>query len=154
MSEVKYSPKDIASILRVCNSGSRSCAGCKLDEDKCCDNVNIELQTADAIEELLERRQMDADLMQEQKERIVELEEQVRWIPVWEKLPELIPCNAGDGHGYSEAVQICTDGKKILTAVYCDLGWIFDAGFWDACAETVTHWRPVVGDLPWAEEGA
>ena len=157
MSERKFSPEDVLKILRVCNDRTRPvedrCAECPDEFPRCCDHTNG-LMAADTIEELLERRQMDADVMQEQKERIVELEDQLRWIPVTERLPELIPCNAGDGHGYSEAVQICTDGKKVLTAVYSDLGWIFDGGFWAAWDETVTHWRPVVGNLPWAVEGA
>ena len=136
MSEKKFSPEDVLKILRACNShgltAQKRCAACPASGGGCADFGNEEI-AADAIEELLA---------------------QVRWIPVGEKLPELIPCNAGDGHGYSEAVQICTDGKKVLTAVYSDLGWIFDGGFWDAWDETVTHWRPVVGNLPWAEEGA
>lgn len=150
MSEKKFSPEDVLKILRACNTPGIGCRNCPAD---LCGDFNGELLAADTIEELLERRQMDADLMQEQKERIVEVENQLQWIPVGEKLPDLIPCNAGNGHGYSEAVQICTDGKKVLTAIYSDLGWIFDRGFWEAWDETVTHWRPVVGNLPWAEEG-
>ena len=130
MSEKKFSPEDALKLLRAC-TGARGCDGCPPDGLDC-GNYNNEVIAAEAIEELLA---------------------QVRWIPVTERLPELIPCNAGDGHGYSESVQICTDGKKVLTAIYSDLGWIFDGGFWEAWDETVTHWRPVVGNLPWAEEG-
>lgn len=135
MSEKKFSPEDVLKILRACTALGKSikerCCICPANNAGCSDFSN-EVVAADAIEELLA---------------------QVRWIPVGEKLPELIPCNAGDGHGYSEAVQICTDGKKVLTAVYSDLGWIFDGGFWAAWDETVTHWRPVVGNLPWSGEG-
>lgn len=134
MSKNKFSPEDVLKILRACNANkpiSERCPGCPAYFGGCSDFDN-ETLAADTIEEMLA---------------------QVRWIPVGERLPDLIPCNAGDGHGYSEAVQICTDGKKVLTAVYSDLGWIFDGGFWGAWDETVTHWRPVVGNLPWAEEG-
>ena len=135
MSERKFSPEDVLKILRVCNDRTRPvearCAECPDEFPRCCDHTNG-LMAADVIEELLA---------------------QVRWIPVGERLPELIPCSAGPGHGYSEAVQICTDGKKVLTAVYSHEGWIFDEGFWEAWDESVTHWRPVVGNLPWAVEG-
>lgn len=135
MSKKKYSPEDVLRILRACNNhGSTAqerCAKCPAKDTGCTDFGNEEI-AVDAIEELLE---------------------QVRWIPVGERLPDMIPCNAGNGHGYSEAVQICTDGKKVLTAVYSHEGWIFDEGFWEAWDETVTHWRPVVGNLPWAGEG-
>lgn len=135
MREKKFSPEDVVKILRVCNDRTRPvedrCAECPDEFPRCCDHTNG-LMAADTIEELLA---------------------QLRWIPVGERLPELIPCSAGPGHGYSEAVQICTDGKKVLTAVYSYEGWIFDEGFWEAWDESVTHWRPVVGNLPWAGEG-
>lgn len=131
----RLNPEDVVKSLRACTNTRKSlaarCNGCPY-ADLECTGFSIKVVAADTIEELLA---------------------QVRWIPVGEKLPELIPCNAVDGHGYSEAVQICTDGKKVLTAVYSDLGWIFDEGFWNAWDETVTHWRPVVGNLPWAGEG-
>lgn len=132
MSKRKFRPEEVVEILRHCASPALQCDGCQAISDKgCCAAPNFN-GLADIIEELLE---------------------QVRWIPVGERLPELIPCNAGPGHGYSEAVQICTDGKKVLTAVYSHEGWIFDEGFWEAWDESVTHWRPVVGNLPWAREG-
>lgn len=135
MSKKKFSPEEVVKILRACNAyghtNQERCAVCPANGTGCTGFSNERI-AVDAIEELLA---------------------QVRWIPVGERPPDLIPCNAGDGHGYSEAVQICTDGKKVLTAVYSDLGWIFDGGFWNARDESVTHWRPVVGNLPWAEEG-
>lgn len=132
MSEKKYSPEDVAKILRACNTPGSDCRDCPADH---CSEFNSSLLAADAIEELLAK-----------------LEAQ-RWVPVGERLPALVPCGAAPGHGYSEAVQICTDGKKVLTAVYSHEGWIFARGFWEAWDEEVTHWRPVVGDLPWAGEG-
>lgn len=123
MSERKYSPKDIASILRVCNSGSMSCAGCKLNEDESCDNVNIELQAADAIEELLA---------------------QVRWIPVPERLPDL-----DDGavliDGEMAAVQVLAviAGAEKSTVLYFDGEEFFDYTGDEIIPYRVTHWRPM-----------
>lgn len=142
MSEKKFSPEDVLKILRACNShgmtAQERCAACPASGGGCTDFGNEEI-AADAIEELLTE--------------VKELRERLRWRSVEEELPELIPCNAGDGHGYSEAVQICTNGKKVLTAVYSHEGWIFARGFWEAWDEEITHWRPVVGNLPWAKEG-
>ncbi len=128
----KYSPEEVLKILRVCNTHPVDCAECPACDDGC-DKFDTELLAADTIEELLA---------------------QVRWIPVEERLPELVPVTQISGHGYSEAVQICTSGKKIMAAVYSDAGWIFPETFWQAEGENVTHWRPVVGNLPWAKEGA
>lgn len=89
MSVKKFSPEDVLKILRVCNADG-DCAGCPLRGTPCGD-FNNEVTAADTIEELLERRQMDADVMQEQKARITELEEALtdrRWIPMTERLPD------------------------------------------------------------------
>lgn len=123
MSERKYSPKDIASILRVCYSGSMSCAGCKLNKDKSCDNVNIELQAADAIEELLA---------------------QVSWIRVGDRLPDL-----DDGavliDGEMAAVQVLAviKGAKQSTELYFDGEEFFDYTGDEIIPYRVTHWRPM-----------
>lgn len=130
MREKKYRPEDVLKILRFCATGA-SCDECPMTQHDCANTTHAQL-SAEVIEELLA---------------------QLRWVPVGERLPDLIPCSASPGHGYSEAVQICTAGKKVLTAVYSHKGWLFDKGFWDAWDETVTHWRPVVGNLPWAGEG-
>ena len=39
-----------------------------------------------------------------------------QWIPVTERLPDLIPCNAGTA--YSEAVIIWTSGRKAMIGVW------------------------------------
>lgn len=94
MSEKKFSPEDVVKILRACNNTAPTvderCAGCPDAFPQCLDR-HSDLLAADTIEELLERRQMDADVMQEQKERIAELEEALtdrRWIPMTERLPD------------------------------------------------------------------
>lgn len=69
-----------------------------------------------------------------------------RWIPVTERMPELIPC--GTGTAYSEAVNILTSGRKVLTAIWNGTDWISDAEFWEAEGEAVTHWAPVPLPLP------
>lgn len=69
-----------------------------------------------------------------------------RWIPVAEKLPDLIPCRAGTA--YSEAVNILTSGRKVLTAIWNGEDFIADAAFWDAEGEEITHWSPVHLPLP------
>ena len=65
-----------------------------------------------------------------------------RWIPVTERLPKLIPCRAGTA--YSEAVNVLTSGRKVITAIYDGTDWLGPFGFWDAEDEEITHWTPVL----------
>ena len=69
-----------------------------------------------------------------------------RWIPVEERLPDLIPCDAGTA--YSEAVNILTTRRKVLTAIWDGTDFIADAEFWEAEGEEITHWTPVLLPLP------
>ena len=73
-------------------------------------------------------------------------QEERRWIPVAERLPKLIPSCAGTA--YSEAVNVLTTGRKVLTAIYDGNDFIADAEFWDAEGEEITHWTPVLLPLP------
>ena len=73
-------------------------------------------------------------------------QENRRWIPVTEQLPKLIPCSAGTA--YSEAVNVLTSGRKVLTAIWDGTDFIADADFWDAEGEEITHWTPVLLPLP------
>lgn len=68
------------------------------------------------------------------------------WIPVTEQLPKLIPCSSGTA--YSEAVNVLTSGRKVLTAIWDGTDFIADADFWDAEDEEITHWTPVLLPLP------
>ena len=72
--------------------------------------------------------------------------EERRWIPVTERLPELIPCNAGTA--YSEAINVLTDGRKVLTAIWDGTTFLCDADYWEAWDEKITHWTPVLLPLP------
>lgn len=74
-----------------------------------------------------------------------------KWIPVAEGLPELIPCDAGTA--YSEAVNVLTSGRKVLTAIWDGTDFIADAEFWEAEGEEITHWTPVLLPLPEPPKG-
>lgn len=76
---------------------------------------------------------------------IREMPDDDRWIPVEERMPELIPCSAGTG--YSEAVIVWTSGRKAMIAVYDGTDFLCAASYWDAEGETITHWKPL-GKLP------
>ncbi|MBQ3257837.1 MAG: hypothetical protein IJA67_10565 [Oscillospiraceae bacterium] len=65
-----------------------------------------------------------------------------RWIPVTERKPKLLPCAAGTA--YSEAVNVLTSGRKVLTAIWDGTDFIADAEFWEAENEEITHWTPVL----------
>lgn len=64
-----------------------------------------------------------------------------QWIPVTERLPDLIPCNAGTA--YSEAVIVWTDGKKAMVAVWDGIDFLCAADYWEAWGENITHWMPL-----------
>lgn len=64
-----------------------------------------------------------------------------KWISVKDGLPKLIPCDAGTA--YSEAVNVLTSGRKVLTAIWDGFDWICDAEFWDAEDEEITHWTEI-----------
>ena len=74
-----------------------------------------------------------------------------KWIPVDAEKPKLIPCGAGTA--YSEAVNVLTSGRKVLTAIWNGSYWICDAEFWGAEFEEITHWTPVLLPLPEAPKG-
>lgn len=68
------------------------------------------------------------------------------WISIKDRLPELIPCNAGTA--YSEAVNVLTDGRKVMTAIWDGTTFLCDADYWEAWDEKITHWTPVLLPLP------
>ena len=64
-----------------------------------------------------------------------------QWIPVTERLPDLIPCNAGTA--YSEAVIIWTSGRKAMIGVWDGTDFLCAADYWEAYGEETTHWMPM-----------
>ena len=64
-----------------------------------------------------------------------------RWIPVSERLPDLIPCNAGTA--YSEAVIVWTTGRKAMVAVWDGIDFLCAMDYWEAWGEEITHWMPL-----------
>ena len=78
-------------------------------------------------------------------------QEERRWIPVTEELPKLIPCRAGTA--YSEAVNVLTSDRKVITAIWDGTDWIGPFRFWDAEGEEITHWTPALLPLPEPPEG-
>ena len=69
------------------------------------------------------------------------LREEQRWIPVTERMPNTIPCNAGTE--YSEAVIVWTTGNKAMIAVWDGIDLICPIDFWEAWGEEITHWMPL-----------
>lgn len=67
--------------------------------------------------------------------------EKPRWIPVAERLPGTIPCNAGTA--YSEAVIVWTSGRKAMIAVWDGIDFLCAADYWEAWGEKITHWMPL-----------
>lgn len=67
--------------------------------------------------------------------------EQTKWISVKDRLPELIPCNAGTA--YSEAVIVWTDNRKAMIAVWDGIDFLCAARYWEAEGEEITHWMPL-----------
>ena len=63
------------------------------------------------------------------------------WISVKDRLPDLIPCNAGTA--YSEAVIAWTSGRKAMIAVWDGIDWIAPFDYWEAWGEEITHWMPL-----------
>lgn len=91
-----------------------------------------------SIERYKEALSMAVAAIREQEER--------RWIPVTERMPKLIPCRAGTA--YSEAVNVLTSDRKVITAIWDGTDWIGPFRFWDAEGEEITHWTPVLLPLP------
>lgn len=114
-------------------------------------NELIEILRDESNPNVLDYIDEAADALEAQQKRIEELEQERRWIPVTERLPNLIPCDAGTA--YSEAVNVLTSGHKVLTAIWDGFEWECDAEYWDAEDEEITHWTPVLLPLPEPPKG-
>ena len=63
------------------------------------------------------------------------------WISVKDRLPDLIPCNAGTA--YSEAIIVWTSGRKAMVAVWDGIDFLCATDYWEAWGEDITHWMPL-----------
>jgi hypothetical protein len=82
-----------------------------------------------------------ADLIERLTAENAALREKQRWVPVIERMPNTIPCNAGTE--YSEAVIVWTNGNKAMIAVWDGIDFICPTDFWGAWGEEITHWMPL-----------
>ena len=134
---------EILSALRHCTSD----LGC----DTCPMRAGIEQRAFCVATLLKESKTAIIDLLagidaakrrcaQAQAERDA-LQEKQRWIPVTERMPNTIPCNAGTE--YSEAVIVWTTGNKAMIAVWDGIDFICPTDFWEAWGEEITHWMPL-----------
>lgn len=134
---------EILSALRHCTSD----LGC----DTCPMRAGIEQRAFCVATLLKESKTAITDLLagidaskrrcaQAQAERDA-LREKQRWIPVTERMPNTIPCNAGTE--YSEVVIVWTTGNKAMIAVWDGIDFICPTDFWEAWGEEITHWMPL-----------
>lgn len=159
--------KEIIRALRLCSceTSTRNCPTCPLSGNDDCvtdalreaadiierltaENVVLPDGQASAIESLrkeIEWKDMVIALAQKEQAKAEAerdaLREKQRWIPVTERMPNTIPCNAGTE--YSEAVIVWTTGNKAMIAVWDGIDFICPTDFWEAWGEEITHWMPL-----------
>lgn len=146
--------KEIIQALRLCGKIDSNCRECKLwGDDRCvehlagaaadiierltAENADLrkEIEWKDMVIALAQRKQAEAEAERDA------LWEKQRWIPVTERMPNTIPCNAGTE--YSEAVIVWTTGNKAMIAVWDGIDFICPTDFWEAWGEEITHWMPL-----------
>lgn len=133
MSKQRFTPEEIARSLRVCHGAAASCEGC------ICADGRVQRSPV----ECRELETLAADLIEEQAKRIAELEEQARWIPVSERLPDLTEAEKRRiiWDDYAAPVFIAMiKGAKVPTALYFDGEYWYDS---DGAMYAVTHWKPM-----------
>ena len=99
------------------------------------ESLRKEIEWKDMVIALAQRKQAEAEAERDA------LQEKQRWIPVTERMPNTIPCNAGTE--YSEAVIVWTTGNKAMIAVWDGIDFICPTDFWEAWGEEITHWMPL-----------
>lgn len=145
--------KEIIRALRLCSceTSTRNCPTCPLSGNDDCvtdalreaadiierltaENVVLPDGQASAIESLrkeIEWKDMVIALAQKEQAKAEAerdaLREKQRWIPVTERMPNTIPCNAGTE--YSEAVIVWTTGNKAMIAVWDGIDFICPTDF-------------------------
>lgn len=100
-------------------------------------DLRKEIEWKDKVIALAQRKQAEAEAERDA------LREKQRWLPVTERMPNTIPCNAGTE--YSEAVIVWTTGNKAMIAVWDGIDFICPTDFWEAWGEEITHWMPLPG---------
>lgn len=149
---------ELIRALRYCRLG-KPCTGCpaagrgkevcSFDEVHAAAVAAIEhltAETADLRKEIEWKDMVIALARREQAKAEAErdaLREEQRWIPVTERMPNTIPCNAGTE--YSEAVIVWTTGNKAMIAVWDGIDLICPIDFWETWGEEITHWMPLPG---------
>lgn len=124
MSKQRFTPEEIARSLRVCHGAAASCEGC------ICADGRVQRSPA----ECRELEIWAADLIEEQAKRIAELEEQARWIPVSERLPEVDEDDV--------EVLVMIKGAKESTTLYVnDEGEFYAPDGNGGTFYLVTHWK-------------
>ena len=119
----------IVKALRVCGE-SRFCKECPSNELK--DTMGV-YPCADLL------MMKTADLIEQQAERIAELEAKVpRWIPVTERLPEV-----HQNTRKSEAMLVYTRRKLFMVAIWNGIDWLAPMDFWDAWGDEIVYWMPL-----------
>ena len=136
-----FTPQEIAESLRMC-SNPVPCDGCTSIEHKGnCDCADwLKRTAADMIEELAaEVEKLQGELIQRNDE-LLKLQEENRWIPTSERLPE-------NDHSVLVIVSgrignIHLDRAIELAEFSMDEGWILE--MWPEWENpTVTHWKPI-----------
>lgn len=114
--------EQIVKSLRAC--GRNCCDDCVCFKEKMlCKVKNLEA----------------ADLIEQQKARIKELEAKVpRWIPVTERLPEVHQKTRK-----SDAMLVYTRRKLFMVAVWNGIDWLAPMDFWDAWGDEIVYWMPL-----------
>ena len=119
--------KEIIQVLRICTTHiEKGCGLCpQMKYVRCTERLADEAITM--IERLTAKN--------------AALREKQRWIPVTERMPNTIPCNAGTE--YSEAVILWTTGNKAMIGVWDGIDFVCPTDFWEAWGEEITHWMPL-----------
>lgn len=133
--------KKLITDLQVCADDDILCTACERFHTADCANQLLR-DAAAALTELFDEN----DNLQQRVFILRELAPKQKWIPVTERLPDTVPCGAGTA--YSEAVNVLTSGRKVITAIWDGTEFIADAEFWEAEGEGITHWTPVLLPLP------
>ena len=148
--------KETVQSLRICSHRTdvQACTECSLfDNEDCMGDMmagaadlieRLTAENADLCKEIEWKDMMIALAQRKQAEAEAErdaLREKQRWIPVTERMPNTIPCNAGTE--YSEAVIVWTTGNKAMIAVWDGIDFICPTDFWEAWGEEITHWMPL-----------